>query len=100
MDPGDYWLGHCEGFRVESSKSRIGLVDAIVHAVPSERPDALVVRAGVLGRRVVVVPVGEVAEIRPRQKTLILRTSPPSRRDALTDPLRRLRRGAGQPLPR
>ncbi len=27
MEPRDHWLGHCEGFRVDSPEGRVGLVE-------------------------------------------------------------------------
>lgn len=99
MESRDYWLGHCEGFRVDSSAGRVGLVEEVVFGGHRDRPDALVVRAGVLGRRLVLVPVEEVEGIRPRKERVLLRSSwRPSGSDFLTDLLHRLRDAARGPL--
>ena len=60
-----YWLAHCEGFRVDTVDGRLGFVTEIR---AGDRPDeaVLAVRAGVLGRRVVLVPLREVEFIVPR----------------------------------
>jgi hypothetical protein len=69
-----YWLGHCEGFRVDAPGGRVGLVEAVLRREAG--PDALIVRAGLLGRRRLVVPVSEVAEVAPRRCRLTLAESP------------------------
>ena len=60
----EYWLGHCEGFRVEDDTRRLGIVDEVVGA--EDEPEALVVRGGLFANRVHTVPVGDVLEIEPR----------------------------------
>jgi hypothetical protein len=67
-----YWLGRCEGFRVESSDGRVGVVAEVLFSSRIDRPDALVLRAGLFGRRTLVVPVDEIAEISPREKRVTL----------------------------
>jgi hypothetical protein len=69
----DYWLARCEGFRVESPDGRIGIVDHVRFADRIDRPEWLAVRAGLFGRRLVEVPVGEVAEIIPRETRIVLK---------------------------
>ena len=67
----DYWLGHCEGYRVDGVEGRIGFVDA----VRVQRGAAvLAVRAGRLGRRILLVPAEEVVFIVPRAGRLWLQT--------------------------
>lgn len=68
----DYWLAHCEGFRVDADAGRIGFVDEI-HPHGADGP-VLAVRAGLLGRRVLLVPVSEVAFIVPRAERIWLRS--------------------------
>lgn len=41
-----------------------------------DEPDALVVRAGVLGRRLVLVPIDDVADVAPRRKRVALSRTP------------------------
>ncbi len=66
----DYWLRHCEGFKVEAADGAIGFVDE-VH-VDSNRRARLHVRAGLFGRRVLVVPTSSVAFIVSRAQKLWL----------------------------
>jgi hypothetical protein len=69
-----YWLGRCEGFRVESPDSRIGFVEEVVGC--PEQPEALVIRPGLLGARVLIVPVAEIVALIPSQERVVLRGSP------------------------
>ena len=52
------------------------------------RPDVLAVRAGLLGRLLLIVPVEQVAEIVPRERRIVLRASP---RPTAIERLRNLR---------
>jgi hypothetical protein len=70
-----YWLAHSEGFRVDAPGGRVGFVEAVVEREPG-RAHAFVVRAGILGRRLLVVAADEVEEIAPRRKRLRLRRFP------------------------
>jgi hypothetical protein len=72
----DYWLGHCQGFRVDSPEGRVGRVDDVLFRSRLERPDALLVRSGVLGTQLVSVSVDEVVGITPRKEQLRLRHRP------------------------
>jgi hypothetical protein len=68
----DYWLGHCEGFRVEGAEGRLGFVESV-------RTDAdgaliLAVRAGRFGRRVLFVRAANVAFVVPRAERVWLAT--------------------------
>lgn len=65
-----YWLRHCEGFKVEAADGAIGFVDEVSSAADL-RP-RLHVRAGLLGRCVLVVPAKNVAFIVPRAERLWL----------------------------
>ena len=71
----DYWLEHCEGFRVECDGGRLGFVEEV--RTPSTPFDGgvLGVRAGMLGRRLLLVPIEEVAFIVPRAETIWLKSS-------------------------
>jgi hypothetical protein len=68
---GDYWLHRCEGFRVDSPSGRIGHVTGI-RFDSAAKPELLEVRAGLLGRRLLLIPVGQIEEIRPEQKLIRL----------------------------
>lgn len=67
----DYWLAHCDGYRVDGPGGRIGFVDEV-------RADGgrtvLAVRAGLLGRRILLVAADEVAVIVPQAQRIWLRT--------------------------
>jgi hypothetical protein len=67
----DYWLHRCEGFRVESPVGRIGTVTG-VRFKGSLEPTFLEVRAGLLGHRLLLIPVGDVLEILPKQRRIIV----------------------------
>ena len=82
----DYVLGHCEGFRVESSAGRLGYVDGILRRVHSGSPLALRVRTGREGHDPVVVMIGDVLELHAESESILVRT--PSRRVRLTPPRR------------
>ena len=66
----DYWIGHCEGFRVDGCEGRIGFVDRILR--DSDGKTTLAVVAGRLGRRLLLIPAGEVALIVPRARHIWL----------------------------
>ncbi len=70
----DYWIAHSVGFRVDAGAGRIGFVEE-THADP-ERPGSvlLTIRAGVLGRRLVLAHSNDVAIIAPRAERIWLRT--------------------------
>jgi hypothetical protein len=65
-----------EGFRVDGPGGRIGIVEE-VRDVRDE--PLLAVRAGLLGRRVLLIPATEVFEIVPRAMRIWLRTRSRSR---------------------
>jgi hypothetical protein len=92
-----YWLCRAEGFRVDSPEGRFGLVEAVMFRVRPDWPDALIVRAGVLGRRLVIVPVEDVADVLPRRQRIVLERVPEaSGLDFLSELRGRLRRLAAE----
>jgi hypothetical protein len=68
----DYWLGHCEGYRVDASDGRLGFVEELRFCGDSGSAATLVVRAGRLGKRLLLIPAGEVAFIVPRAERIWL----------------------------
>ncbi len=69
----EYWLGHCDGFRVEGAAGSVGMVEYVVVDPSLDRPSLVVVRQGGLQRqRTVDVPVADVMEIRPAERRLVL----------------------------
>jgi len=71
-----YWLGRCEGFRVDSPEGRFGLVEAVMFRVRPDEPDALIVRSGMLGRKLVIVPLEDVDDVLPRRQRVVLSRTP------------------------
>jgi hypothetical protein len=69
----DYWLGHCEGFRVEDATRKLGFVEDVVG--PEDEPEQLVVRGGLFANRVYTVSVDDILEIEPRAERIVLRTN-------------------------
>jgi hypothetical protein len=67
----DYWLHRCEGFRVESPEGEVGIVTGL-RFDSSIEPELLEVRTGILGRRVLLIPVDRVEEIVPKEKRVVL----------------------------
>jgi hypothetical protein len=66
----EYWLAHSEGYQVDDTEGRIGFVEEIRHVVGGTM---LAVRASKLGRRILLVPLTEVAFIVPRSQRIWLR---------------------------
>ena len=83
----DYWLCRCEGFRVDSPAGRVGVVVGAQFRSRHDRPDVLAVRSGPF-RRLLLVPVEEVAELAPREERIVLVHAPQKEKD---DPLRLFR---------
>ena len=63
-------LSECVGFRVETSQGLLGLVDEL--RWHGDLACDLVVRAGKKGRRLLILPLDDVAEIVPGERRLIL----------------------------
>jgi hypothetical protein len=79
FSPLEHWLARCAGFRVESPDAgRIGTLEEVLygHGPAGDRPRALAVRTGVLGRRLLLFPVEEIEEIRFEQGRILLRNQP------------------------
>jgi hypothetical protein len=70
----DYWLGHCEGYRVDTVGGRLGFVEEIRGGEGPGRRATLVIRAGRLGNRLLLVPAAEVDFIVPRVKRIWLQS--------------------------
>ncbi len=92
-----YWLCRCEGFRVDSPEGRYGLVEAVMFRRRPDEPDALIVRSGVLARRLVIVPIEDVEDVLPRRERVVLARVPDaSGHDLLSEVRARLRRLAAE----
>lgn len=67
-------LRHLEGFVVETAKGRLGTVEGFRPGGGSRSSAFMVVRAGRLGRRRMMVSVDDIAEIQARQQRIRLRS--------------------------
>jgi hypothetical protein len=74
--PLEYWLAHCEGFSVDSEDGRLGSVDGVRHDPRFGDARVLAVRAGLFGKRLLIVPLTEIRSILPRERRIILPASP------------------------
>ena len=62
----DYWVAHSDGFRVDGADGRIGFVERVQADPENPGGNLLMVRAGVLGLRVVAVRSTDVTAIVPQ----------------------------------
>jgi hypothetical protein len=72
----DYWLGHCDGFRVDGPGGRLGVVQHVVYRSRVDRPDVLAVASGMWRLRTDEVSVQDVVEVRPGEQCLVVRSRP------------------------
>jgi hypothetical protein len=72
----DYWLGHCQGYRVDSPSGRVGIVDDVLFRTDLLRPDTILIRSGLFGTHLTPVPIDDVVEIAPRTEQIMLRDRP------------------------
>ncbi len=68
----DYWLRHCEGFRVESSRRRLGVVECVPAADALDGAEVVAVRTRGLRSRTMMVALDDVVEVRPSECRLIV----------------------------
>jgi hypothetical protein len=68
-----YWLRRCQGFRVDSEGKRIGTVEDVLYGAEHDRPSALLVRTGILKRKLEAISLEDVEAIYPRAQRLSLR---------------------------
>jgi len=87
-----YQLCRCEGFWVDSPSGRIGLVDGLRFLSRIDQPDLLEVRAGLLGRQLLLIPTDQVDEIILAEGRLILRDTPRLHDDHFHELIARLRK--------
>ncbi len=67
-----YWLRNCQGFRVDGPGGKVGVVEDVLFGSDAAEPAALVVRAGMLGTRVEVVSIEDVADVDPQRTRIWL----------------------------
>jgi hypothetical protein len=68
----DYWLCRCEGFAVRTPERRLGVVREVRYRSRLDRPDEIVLAAGLFGSSEDVVPVSDVDEIVPSEELIVL----------------------------
>lgn len=68
----EYWLCHCEGYRVETPDGFVGFVEEVVRSPGASKPSALRVRTGLDGHGRLVIPAGMVREIRPDAERILV----------------------------
>jgi hypothetical protein len=73
---GDYWLGHCEGFKVQSPEGEVGVVESVVYAADAVRPAYLAVTGGRLLLHTALVPCDQVVSVDARQTRLDVQARP------------------------
>jgi hypothetical protein len=69
----EYWLAHCEGYRVDSAGGRVGIVEDVRRAQGAERAESLALLAGMFGRRRLIIDVGQVNAIVPHEQRVLLK---------------------------
>src|SRR6202165_3775526 len=72
----DYWLRRCEGFLVETASKRIGRVQGIRYGNSQDEPEALAVRLGRFGRKLVLINATDVEQVDPRERRVIVGDPP------------------------
>jgi hypothetical protein len=68
----DYWLRHCEGFRVVAPGGRLGFVEVVLHDEDGNLAELGVV-GGLFGRRLAFVHVADIAAVDPRAERITLK---------------------------
>jgi hypothetical protein len=68
-------LTRCEGYHVYYPGGHLGFVEVILHG-ENGKPEAIAALGGVLGTRIVVIPVDEIAEIDPQRRRITLFDKP------------------------
>jgi hypothetical protein len=69
----EYWLGRCEGFRVDVPGGHVGFVDAVLASPETGAPVTLLVRVPGPDGPIVAVPVEEIEEIALEGERIVLR---------------------------
>jgi PRC-barrel domain len=67
----DFWLRHCEGFRVFAESEPIGFVEDVLESEDGE-PTALVVRVGEVFTHLLEVPVEAIDAFDPARERVLI----------------------------
>jgi hypothetical protein len=86
-----YALCRCEGFQVDSPTGKVGVVEGLRYQSRIDQPDALEVRAGWLGRNLLLIPVDDVDQIFVDEGRLVVKMQPALRHDVFQGLMARLR---------
>ncbi|HZR90813.1 MAG TPA: hypothetical protein VFA44_00205 [Gaiellaceae bacterium] len=85
----DYWLGRCHGYLVDAGGKRLGVVVEVRFGERLDRPAALAIRGGRLGRALTLVAVDDVEEIDPSARRVRVAGRSRSREPRRLERLRR-----------
>ncbi len=69
----EYWLHHCDGFRVDGPDGRIGVVDHVEQDLEADAPDVVAVASGLWRIRRIRIPLTEVVEVQPGRRRIVVR---------------------------
>src|SRR5256885_16733898 len=93
---GEYWLGHCEGFKVQSPQGEVGIVESVVYATDAAQPAYLTVTGGRVVAHTALGPCAGGVSIDARQARLDVQAKP-ARQSVPTAVADGARRGAHRP---
>lgn len=87
-----YSLARCEGFEVDSPTGLVGFVEGLRFISRIDQPDLLEVRGGRFGRRLFLIPIQQVEEVRITEERVLVRGAPTQNGDLLGELAGRFRR--------
>jgi hypothetical protein len=73
-DPVRHWAEHSHGYRVARDGKKLGFVQDVIPG-HGDVDGAVVVRGGLLGRRLLLVPLGDVVDCDPHAWRVVVRES-------------------------
>ena len=68
----EYWLDHCEGYRVSTRRGHLGFVEEIVRDPTTDEPTALMVSGSHGERGLMVVPIAEIVDVRAEIEDILV----------------------------
>jgi hypothetical protein len=70
-------LARCQGFAVDTHAGRVGVVEEVVWGGSRrwDRPEGIAVSTGPEGKRRIIVPAGEVEQVLPAERRVVVRQS-------------------------